>query len=290
MDDKERFVKGKNITVQGLLVNFLLSLFKLTSGIAGKSQAMIADAIHTLSDFCTDIVVLLGLALGCRPKDKSHPYGHGKFETLSASLIGLALAAVAFKMGQIALVSLISKNYTIPKLIALWAAIISIITKEVLYRYTIFVGKKIDSQAVIANAWHHRSDALSSIATLAGIGAARAGFPVFDPLAALLVCFFILKVSFDITKISFLELVETSVSPDIIEQIKQIAQSKKEVISVHGIKARKVGPKIEAELHIVLNPNITLLNAHAIADTVETNIISQVKGMDEVLVHIDPRK
>ena len=288
MDNGTRLIKGKNVTVKGLIINVLLSAFKLAAGLIGRSQAMIADAIHSLSDVITDVVVILGLILGSKPKDKTHPYGHGKFETMAAAAVGLLLLGVAFKIGQHAIRSLLLKNTTEPGLIALVAALASIIIKEWLYRYTISVGKKIDSLACVANAWHHRCDAFSSIIVLIGIVAARAGFPIFDPMAALIVCVFILKISFDIIKLSFTELVEASVDPEIIKKMGQIARDQKEVISVHGIKARKVGPKIVAELHIVLNPQIKLLNAHAIAEKIEKEIASCFKNVDEVLIHIDP--
>lgn len=290
MDNAQRLIKGKNVTVKGLIINVLLSAFKLTAGIIGRSQAMIADAIHSLSDALTDVIVILGLVLGSKPKDKTHPYGHGKFETIAATAVGLLLLGVAFKIGHNAIRSLLLKNITEPGLIALVAALVCLIIKEWLYRYTISVGRKIDSLACVANAWHHRSDALSSIVVLIGIAAARAGFPIFDPVAALIVCIFILKFSFDIIKLSFTELVETSVDPEIIKKIEQIAQLQKEVISVHGIKARKVGPKIVAELHIVLNPQTKLLNAHAIAKKTEKEIISHFKNIDEILIHIDHKK
>ncbi len=290
MDNAQRLIKGKNVTVKGLIINVLLAAFKLAAGLIGKSQAMIADAVHSLSDAITDVAVILGLVLGAKPKDKTHPYGHGKFETIAAAAVGLLLLGVAFKIGHNAIRSILLKNITEPGLIALVAALVSIIIKEWLYRYTVSVGKKIDSLVCVANAWHHRCDALSSIIVLVGIVTARAGFPIFDPIAALIVCIFILKVSFDIIKLSFTELVETSVDPEIIKKIGQIAQVQKEVISVHGIKARKVGPKIVAELHIVLNPQTKLLNAHSIAEKIEKEIASYFKNIDEVLIHIDPKK
>lgn len=290
MDNKQRFIKGKNITIKSLVINSLLTLFKLGAGIIGKSQAMIADAVHSFSDLTTDIIVILGISFGSRPKDKTHPYGHGKFETIAAALVGLALMGIAFKIGYNAVWSLLLKSTAKPGTIALLAAIISIIVKEWLYRYTLSFGKKISSLAFIANAWHHRSDALSSIAVLIGIAAAKLGFPIFDPLAAMVVCIFISKVSFNIMKLSFMELVESSVDIDTIQKIKQITQAQKEVMSVHGIKARKIGPKIYAELHIVLNPNMKLINAHDVAKRVEKDIISKIKDVDEVLIHTDPKK
>jgi cation diffusion facilitator family transporter len=290
MDDKQKIIRSKSITIKGLILNILLSAFKLIAGFIGMSQAMIADGVHSLSDVATDVIVFLGLVFGRKPKDKTHPYGHGKFETIASASVGLALLGMAFKIGYNAIQSLLLKAIREPGLIALVAAVVSIITKEWLYRYTVSFGKKIDSQAMIANAWHHRSDALSSIAVLSGIAAARAGFPIFDPLAAILVCLFILKVSFDIIKLSFMELVETSIDTETIKKIKKIARAQREVISVHGIKARRVGSKITCELHIVLNPQIKLSNAHAIAKKVEKEIISRVKNTDEVLIHVDPQK
>jgi len=290
MDDAKRLARGKNVAFKGLLINIFLATFKLAAGIFGKSQAMIADAAHSISDIITDITIILGFIFGSKPKDKAHPYGHGKFETIATTVVGIALLGAAVKIGYNAIGSLIRKNITEPGLIALLAAIISIIIKEWLYRYTISAGKKINSPAFIANAWHHRSDALSSIVVLAGIIAARSGFPLFDPLAAILVCLFILKISFNILKPCFMELVETSADPQILKTIKQLAMAQEGVVSVHGIKARTVGPKILAELHIVLNPQIKLLNAHAIAKKTENKIISHFKNMDEVLIHIDPKK
>ncbi|MFH1856349.1 MAG: cation diffusion facilitator family transporter [Candidatus Omnitrophota bacterium] len=288
MNNNKRLLDGKKNLVRGLILNILLSAFKFTAGILGKSQAMIADAIHSLSDTVTDIVVLLGLFFGSKPKDKTHPYGHGKFETITAVFISIALLIVAFNLGSSAVKSLLSKTIHKPGGIVILAAIISIITKEALYRYTLSCGKKINSLAFIANAWHHRSDALSSVIVLIGVTAAHFGIPFCDPLAALAVCIFITKVSFDIMKLSFTELVEGSVDTEIIEKIKNIAVSQPKVLSVHGIKARKIGPKIYAEAHLVLNPSMSLLEAHTIAAKTENDIISQLKEIDEVLIHTDP--
>lgn len=286
---EERYKKGRGVTILALIINILLTTFKLFAGIVGKSHVLIADAIHSLSDFITDFIVLAGLRFSSKPKDEHHPYGHGKIETVTTGIIGFGLILVGLKIAYNGVLATIHPK-AIPTFLALFAAIISILANEGLYRYTVFVGKKINSQSVIANAWHHRSDALSSIAAFVGIGGAQLGFPFLDPLAAVFVSVLIIKVGGEITLSSFKELIETSVDRDLLEEIGLKALSIPGVKETHKIKARNVGTSVVVELHIEVDENMTVRKGHDIATEVENILKSKIQNVESVTVHVCPAK
>ncbi|OGW75670.1 MAG: cation transporter [Omnitrophica bacterium RBG_13_46_9] len=293
MADRTR--QANDITVKGLLVNIILTFFKFIAGVAGKSAAMIADAFHSLSDIATDIVVLLGIGIASKPKDKTHDYGHGKVETLATTIIGFALLVVGAKifwMGVIEIVNSYRGNIiTRPGWVAFFAAVISIAVKECLYQYATKVGKAINSQAVIANAWHHRSDALSSIGTMLGIGGAiifGEKWRILDPIAAIIVSLLIAKVGIDISLASTNELIDASLSEEIESKILETIRSVPGVKSSHNMKTRKIGNAFAIDVHIKVDKSLNITKAHLISTKVEDKIKS-LYGKDTIVsVHIEP--
>lgn len=273
----------------------LLLLFKFVAGIVGHSAAMVADAVHSLSDFVTDIIVLVFVHISGKPKDKSHDYGHAKYETLAMTIIGAALLAVAIGIEYSGLTQIIlwaqGGNLAAPGMLALWAALLSIVLKEAVYHYSMTKARQLNSQAVEANAWHHRSDALSSIGTAIGIGGAiflGQRWTVLDPIASIIVGMFILKVSVDLLRNGVGDLMEQSL-PDAIEnEILQLAASVPGVAEPHDLRTRRLGNHYAIELHILMDGDITLREAHNKADEVEA-ILRQHYGPDtHIAVHVEP--
>ena len=285
------------VTWIGSVVNFLLMVFKFIAGILGHSSALVADAVHSLSDFVTDIIVIVFVKISGKPEDKDHRYGHGKYETLATALIGLALFAVGVGLlvGGATKVSAVLKGATLPapSMIALIAAAVSIISKEILYRYTVRVGKNLNSQAVIANAWHHRSDAFSSIGTLIGIGGAiflGEKWRILDPIAAIVVSGFIIKVSIDLIKPAIEELLERSLPDETEQQILDIIASVPEVSSPHHLRTRRIGNHIAIEVHLRMDGQTTLENAHAVATDVERRLKAEFGPDTHIGIHMEPIK
>lgn len=290
-----RSKEARKVTLVGFFINALLTTFKLIAGVLGKSGAMVADAVHSLSDFLTDIVVLIGFKLNSKPEDECHNYGHDKYETLSTVIISVALALVGYQILKSGIINvlLVIKGETLPKpgLIALIAAIISIISKEMLYRYTVIAGKKINSSSVIANAWHHRSDAFSSIGTMIGIGGAiifGQRLTILDPIASIIVSLFIFKVAYEIFVPSINELVEKSLSNEVRGRIEEAFKELNDVKDYHKLRMRKVGTKTVIESHVLVNENLNVKDAHDIADKVETKIKGLVGENSIVTIHIEP--
>lgn len=285
------------VTWIGSAVNFLLLAFKFIAGIIGHSSALVADAVHSLSDFITDIIVIVFVKISGKPEDEDHRYGHGKYETLATALIGLALFAVGIGLlaSGAAKVSDVIKGAVLPapSMIALIAAAASIISKEILYRYTVKVGKDLNSQAVIANAWHHRSDAFSSIGTLVGIGGAiflGQKWRILDPVAAIVVSGFILKVAIDLIKPCVDELLERSLPAETEKQILEIIGSFPDISSPHHLRTRRIGNHIAIEVHLRMDGTTTLENAHAIATDVEKRLKEAFGPDTHVGIHMEPKK
>ncbi|MBR5856825.1 MAG: cation transporter [Bacteroidales bacterium] len=285
------------VTWIGSIVNFILLLFKFAAGILGHSSALVADAIHSLSDFITDIVVVVFVRISGKPEDDDHKYGHGKYETLATALIGLALFAVGIGL----LVSGATKvseaiNGALlpaPSIIALIAAAVSIISKEILYRYTVRVGKNLNSQAVIANAWHHRSDAFSSIGTLIGIGGAIClgeKWRILDPIAAIVVSAFIIRVAISLIKPCLDELLERSLPAETEKRILQIIESFPEVSSPHHLRTRRIGNQIAIEIHLRMDGQTTLENAHTTSTRVEQLLREEFGPNTHIGIHMEPVK
>ncbi|MCR5820465.1 MAG: cation diffusion facilitator family transporter [Bacteroidaceae bacterium] len=285
------------VTLVGSAGNVVLLTFKFFAGILGHSSAMIADAIHSLSDFITDVVVLAFVHVSAKPQDESHDYGHGKFETIATFLIGMALTAVATGIvisGGVKFTHwLQGENIQAPDHLALWAAIISLIVKELLYQYTMRKGKKLDSQAVIANAWHHRSDALSSIGTTIGIGGAIIlgdRWTVLDPLASVIVGGMLYKVAIKMLMTSISELTESSLPKETEEEIENIIESFEGVSEPHNLRTRKIGNYIAIESHVRMNGEIPLREAHNRASAIERSLKEHFGKQTHVTIHMEPTK
>lgn len=285
------------VTIVGSIVNFLLLVFKFFAGIAGHSAAMLADAVHSLSDFITDIVVIVFVRIAGKPEDKGHDYGHGKYETLATAIIGLLLLCVGFGIfwnGASSIYTFLrGGQLESPGVVALVAALVSIVSKEILYQYTVIQGKKLNSQAVIANAWHHRSDALSSIGTAIGIGGAILlgdHWRVLDPVAAVVVSFFIMKVSVRLLIPCVDELLEKSLPEDVEKEIEQIVLSFPGVSQPHHLRTRRIGNYYAIELHVRMDGKITLEEAHSTATAIENKLKEMFGKGTHVGIHVEPTK
>ena len=285
------------VTLVGGAVNLILLVFKFIAGIVGHSAAMIADAAHSLSDFVTDIVVLVFVKISSKPKDKSHDYGHGKYETLALTIIGLALMAVAIGIivkGAVKIAAWANGEVLeAPGKLAFCAAIVSIVLKEGVYRYSILKAKKLNSKAVEANAWHHRSDALSSIGTAVGIGGAiflGERWTILDPLASVVVGSFIVKVAFDLLKNGIGDLMEQSLPDNVENEILNMVAELPGISEPHDLRTRRIGNHYAIELHILMDGNISLKEAHDKASEVE-NLLRQHYGEEtHVAVHVEPKE
>lgn len=284
---EEHYQQGKKATLVSLLLNTVLSILKFIAGMLGHSQAMVADAAHSFSDLISDITVLIGLKIAHKPKDATHPYGHGKVETLVGFGVGVLLIIIGVEIFHEACTT-IGKTREIPGTIALWAAVFSILLKEFLYQYNAFIGRKMNSPAVIANAWHHRSDALSSVAAFIGIGAARLGYPWMDQVAAILVGILIIKVAGQIIWSTGRELSEERIDPKMINKIKDIVKNIKGVKSMHKLRTRKSGMDIIIDLHIQVDPKLSVEQGHKIAKDVKTILMKELEHVESALVHVEP--
>lgn len=283
------------MTLIGTAVNALLIVLKLIAGIIGRSSAMVADAVHSLSDFVTDAIVLIFVRIAGVPSDKGHDYGHGKYETLATLIIGfiLAMAGVGLLISGIEQVvrSFNGELLPRPRMVALVVAVLSIASKEWLYRYTVKVGRTTESQAVIANAWHHRSDAISSAGTLVGIaGAMFLGeqWRILDPLAAVLVSMFIIKSGYDIIRPSVSELLEASLPENQEREIRSLVMSIDGIKNVHNLRTRRIGCTIAADMHVKMDGSMSLSEAHALASRAEGAIKSRFGENTIVTIHMEP--
>ncbi len=281
---------GRSITLVGALVNAFLILFKFLAGIFGQSQALIADAVHSVSDLFTDFVVLLGLRIGRKAADEEHHFGHARIETLASAIVGLALIATALYLGMKAAWNIHHHTEYHPTWLALVGAGASIALKEALYHYTVRTGRRIKSSAVVANAWHQRSDALSSVAVLLGVTGARLkpSWHILDSFAALCVSFFIIKVGLEILWNALCEFTDTAPQPKILSNIRQCTLSVDGVIEMHDLRARTSGGLHQIELHIVVDGRLTVTEGHRIAKAAESCLAEEVADLDQIIVHVDP--
>lgn len=285
----------RNITLWGSAVNIVLTVGKITAGVVGRSAAMVADGMHSLSDLLSDIVILIFTHISSKGKDRDHSFGHGKFETLATLIVSVILVVVGADLmsGGIRSIIGVFNGETLPKpgYIALIAAIVSIIAKEILYHATIRTGRKTDSPAVIANAWHHRSDAFSSIGSLAGIGGAILlgdKWTVLDPLASCIISIAIMTVAVKMALPSLAELLETSLPEDIENEIKETASSVKGVNDIHELKTRRNGISFIIDAHITVRPDISIVEAHDIATSVEDVLLSKYGQQTQINIHVEP--
>ena len=292
----ERNQEIYQVTLVGGVVNVVLLLFKFVAGIVGHSAAMVADAVHSLSDFVTDVIVLVFVHISSKPKDKSHDYGHGKYETLAMTLIGVALLIVAIGIiyhGAMKIVAWMNgEQLEAPGTLALWAALLSVLLKEGVYQYSMVKARQLNSQVVEANAWHHRSDALSSVGTAIGIGGAiflGQRWTVLDPIASLVVGAFIVKVAVDLLHRGIDDLMEHSLPEDVEEEILRIVGELKGVVDPHDLRTRKIGNHYAIELHILMDGDITLREAHNKASEVEDLLRARYGEHTHVAVHVEPQ-
>ena len=293
----ERNQEIYKVTLVGGVVNVVLLLFKFVAGIVGHSAAMVADAVHSLSDFVTDVIVLVFVHISSKPKDKSHDYGHGKYETLAMTLIGVALLMVAIGIiysGAMKIIAWLNgEQLEPPGTLALWAALLSVLLKEGVYQYSMVKARQLNSQVVEANAWHHRSDALSSVGTAIGIGGAiflGQRWTVLDPIASLVVGAFIVKVAVDLLHNGIDDLMEHSLPEVVEEEILRIVEELPGVVYPHDLRTRRIGNHYAIELHILMDGDITLREAHNKASEVEDLLRARYGENTHVAVHVEPHE
>lgn len=285
------------VTIAGSIINILLLAFKFAAGILGHSAAMIADAIHSLTDFVTDAIVLVFVRLGSKPTDRDHDYGHGKYETLASAIIGVSLLVV----GMMICYSGVTKTYHAmcgeplqqPGFIALAAAVASVVLKEWAYRFTVRVGRRCHSEAVVANAWHHRSDALSSVGTTVGIGGAIVlgeKWAVLDPLTAIVVSFFIMKAAWSVLSKAVDELTDGSLPKETEDEIEKIVSEDNDVSVVHNLCTRRIGNRIAIEMHVCMPGETSLYVAHHHATEIEKRLKQRFGADTHISIHLEPVK
>lgn len=282
---------AKKVSLVSIIGNFVLSIIKLFAGIIASSSAMISDAIHSASDVFSTFVVIIGIKLSLKKPDKEHPYGHERLECVAAIILSMVLFVTGAGIGLKAFEKIISGNYDAiktPGILALIAAIISILVKETMYWYTRYYAKKIDSSALIADAWHHRSDALSSVGALIGIVFARFGYKVMDSIASIVIFLFIVKAAYDIFKDAIDKMVDHSCDESLEQEIFDCVLQNKDVLGIDMLKTRIFGNKIYVDLEIVLDESYTLKKAHEIAENVHDDIENNFKNVKHVMVHVNP--
>lgn len=286
---EKRFEEADKVTIQSILANIVLTVIKIVSGVVGSSHAMIADGVHSASDIVSSLGVLIGNRIARQPNDKEHNYGHEKAETLVSFLLSILLVIVAIKIGIDAINSLLNiESVKIPTILPLVVSVISIIIKEYQYQITIKVAKKINSPSLKADAWHHRSDAFSSIAAFVGIGGAMFGFKYADPIASIVVAIFVLKVGIDILKNSTNELMDYSIEIEKENQIREIASKTEGVINLGELRTRRHGSMAYVDMTICVNRNLTVLEGHNIAHKLEKTIIDKMSFVKGITVHVEP--
>lgn len=281
----------RNLSLVSLIGNAVLSGFKMFAGIAGNSGAMISDAIHSFSDVLTTLIAWIGVKVSKKDADNSHPYGHERMECVASLILGVVLMATGIGVGKAGLDNIVSGNYetlAVPGLIALIAAVVSIVGKEAMYWYTWYYAKLINSNAFMADAWHHRSDALSSVGSLIGIGGAMLGFPVLDSVASVVICLFIVKVACDILKDALVKMLDTSCGEDYEKKLMKCILAQKDVIGVDLLHSRMFGNKIYIDLEISVNGDKSLWDAHAVAEHVHTEVERQFPEVKHIMIHVNP--
>ena len=286
LDRRHRVIK--NITLTGAIVNCLLAASQIVFGIIGHSQALLADGFHTLSDLLSDFVVLFAVKQSSAVADEDHPYGHGRIETLATVLLGFLLAAAGVGIGYRGISSIIASQQSSPELITLVFAGLAIFAKEFLYRYTIKAAKQIHSSLLESNAWHHRSDALSSIVVLVGISAQLLGIPYMDILAAIVVAVMIIIMGVRLTSKAFAELIDTGLDSELIGRVKSLIEGNESVREVHSLRSRSMGGLGYVDAEIQVNPRLTVSEAHYIAFSLEQAIKAGFEQIIDVSIHVDP--
>lgn len=280
------------VSVISIIVNVALSILKLVAGIAARSGAMISDAVHSASDVFSTIIVIIGVNIAAKKSDDEHPYGHERLECVASVVLAVILAFTGFGIGIAGIEKVKEGNYgdlQIPGLLALIAAVVSIIVKEWMYWFTRAAAKKIESGALMADAWHHRSDALSSVGSFAGILGARMGYPILDPIASIIICIFIEKAAIDIFRDAMDKMVDKSCTEDVIDRMKDIILENENVLAIDELKTRLFGSKVYVEVEILVDASKTLIEAHDIAESVHMFIESNFTNVKHCMVHVNPK-
>jgi cation diffusion facilitator family transporter len=280
----------RRVTAVGITVNVLLAVFKLAAGVYGDSRAVIADGIEALLDVFTVILVYAGSRFWTRPPDETHPFGHGRMETLVAVCIGVSLVGAAVGIGWESMATLHERHAKPPTWIAAAAAVVSVIGKEILYRWTLAIGRRIKSVAVVATAWHYRSDAFSSLPVVLAVTGAilLPSWTFLDHLGAVVVSMFILHAAFKITWPSLKQLIDVGAPADVRSRIREIAGASQGVLQVHDIRTRYIGTNIQADLHLIVDGGLTVRAGHDIARNVEARLIHEIEEVVDVVVHVEP--
>lgn len=281
----------RKLSLVSVIGNAILSGFKMFAGIVGNSGAMISDAIHSFSDVLTTLIAWIGVKISKKASDSDHPYGHERLESLASMILGAVLMITGFGIGKTGLENIFYKNYetlAIPGTIALIAAIISIVGKEAMYWYTRYYAKLINSSAFLADAWHHRSDAFSSIGSLIGIAGSMMGFPVLDSVASVVICLFILKVSYDIMKDAVVKLMDTSCGEEYEKELSEYVSAQNGVICVDMIRSRMFGNKVYIDLEIQVDGQKSLSEAHEVAEQVHHDVEHQFPDIKHIMIHVNP--
>lgn len=293
MVDRSFTTIATKVSLVSIIGNLILSAIKFIAGVLAHSGAMISDAVHSSSDVFSSIVVIIGVKISAKESDKEHPYGHERLECVAAIVLATILAITGLAIGYVAITKILRGNYdelTVPGSLALVAAVLSIICKEAMYWYTRYYAKKIDSSALMADAWHHRSDALSSIGALIGIGAAMLGFPVMEPVASLVITLFICKAAFEIFKDATDKMVDKACDEEFEAEIESLVQSQKGVLGVDLLQTRMFGNKIYVDVEIVADGEISLIEAHDIAENVHNVLEDTYPKIKHIMVHVNPRQ
>ena len=294
-ESQQRIADAQKVTWVGFAINLILSLGKVLAGVFGNSAAMLADGVHSLSDFVTDVIVIVFLRISGKEPDEDHRYGHGKFETLATFLIAAVLVMVAIGMARVSIMLILDVIHGAllprPDMIALWMALISLIVKELLYQYSAAVGRRIASPSVIANAWHHRSDALSSLAT--GLGIAGAIFlserwRILDPIAGLLVSIFILKLSYDLARPSVEELMESALPAESNELINEVILAHPQVMGMGELRTRRVGHRVIIDVHVHMSASLSFAQSHRVTEVLESELQKKLGGDVSSTIHAEP--
>lgn len=280
------------MSLMGILGNIALAAFKLTAGIIGKSGAMVSDAAHSLSDVVATLIAYIGVRLSRQEEDANHPYGHERLECVASLILSLILAGTGIGVGYsgIRKLFLVHETPEIPTLLPLIAAVVSIVVKEGMFRYTMHYARKLDSSAFKADAWHHRSDAMSSVGAFAGIGLARLGFPIMDPIAGLVIAVLILKVAFDIFKDAIAKMLDTSVGKDFERSVRKFIEEQPDVRHIDVLRTRQFGNRIYVDLEIAVRRDMSLVEAHNIAENVHRNVEKEFPNVKHIMIHVNPER
>lgn len=289
--DRREALIIRKMSLISLIGNTVLSAFKLFAGVIGNSGAMISDAIHSFSDVLTTLIAWIGVKVSKKAADEAHPYGHERMECVASLLLGLVLMATGLGVGRVGVDNIIANNYetlAIPKMIALAASVVSILGKEAMFWYTRYYAKLINSSAFMADAWHHRSDAISSIGSFIGIAGAMLGFPVMDSVASVVICLFILKVAYDILRDALMKMLDTSCGEAYENQLTHYIAEKEDVRSVDLLHSRMFGNKVFIDLEISVDGDKSLRDAHAVAELVHEDIELNFPEIKHIMIHVNP--